>query len=245
MEFTTLTCPRCQTRMTAVRTASPRLVCPRCLSVVENPASHEPPPPVPVLPLGTQCHRDSRNAGYIVLFLALAIPLGIALAIAKSNQFDGSLIFVFVIVLTVGWSLVALVKGSRKDQMAARLTAVPLLPTDISASTVRVLNYARPRPVRTSSYSQKTNIGAAIGGFFLGLGVCIAGTALLVATMGRERTLLYPLLVLGAVLGVAMAGGTLVSKPGFKGFQPAVVIGLVIGMLALGPIGLCYFVVLH
>src|SRR5205807_398114 len=120
----------------------------------------------------------------------------------------------------LGWSLLALVKRDKKSATIAGEHIARDIPTDSSSATLRVLNYARPRPARKSSYVEQASISAAIGGFFLGLGVCIASTVLLVSRMD-SRSVLYPLIVLLAVLGTAMAGGMLGSKPGFKGLQPA------------------------
>jgi hypothetical protein len=101
MDFITLTCPRCQTRMTAVRSASRRLICPRCLGVVDNTASNQQPAPVSVIPLAAETSRDSRWVAIMVVAVAAAILVGVIMAFGNPGTNAGKVILVSILALAI------------------------------------------------------------------------------------------------------------------------------------------------
>ena len=101
MDFITLTCPRCQSRMTVVRSASPRLVCPRCLGQIDNTASQDQRIPIPVIPLTTETSRDNHGVAIMVVAVAAAILVGAVMAFGDPGTNAGKVILISVLALAI------------------------------------------------------------------------------------------------------------------------------------------------
>ena len=81
-------CPSCGQALIVAENAPPRVTCPRCLSVVTNPASPHAGAPRPVLPLDTQAERDMRGANWVLV--GLLVILGLAtLATYRAGDLTG------------------------------------------------------------------------------------------------------------------------------------------------------------
>ena len=101
MDFITLTCPRCRTRMTVVRSASPRLVCPRCLTAIDNPGARDQRVPVPVIPLAAETSWDTRRIAILAVALFAAILVGVIAAFGDPGSNTGKLVLVITLALAV------------------------------------------------------------------------------------------------------------------------------------------------
>lgn len=83
MSFNTIVCSRCGQSLTVSPNAPLWLICPKCLSRVQNPAGRPPGQgPLPVIPLDRQAQSDFRVARPLELLLGPLIVLGLVMLIA-------------------------------------------------------------------------------------------------------------------------------------------------------------------
>ena len=131
MDFITLTCPRCRTRMTVVRSASPRLVCPRCLTAFNNPGVQEQRVPVPVIPLAAETSWDTRRIAILAVALFAAILVGVIAAFGDPGSNTGKLVLVITLALAVISSINS-ATGNRAARRDRRRIVSRMLPTPSS-----------------------------------------------------------------------------------------------------------------
>ena len=105
-----------------------------------------------------------------------------------------------------------------------------------------VLPYRAPR-LDTPPQRPGSSIGPFVIGFFAALGVCAGGFLLLGYTFEVSQALrwLNFLVVCAAVIGLFVVRYPLQQRFGFSGFGRGVTVGVILGMMALGPCAGCYF----
>ena len=260
MNAITLVCPHCGAKLT-VSPAAPRVVtCPRCLYRLLNPQGGEadtastaatlPAPPLPmrVLPLETQAHSDTSAT--IAMLLVLVVLLAVGAFLSATTMGIGSAAFnVLLVLLILTFAAIVIVAGYRNQKrMLAAAAVTATMPPAPRYPSDAVLSYRTPQP------SEPTNYVAATGGFFSAIGLCAGGFFLLAATSGmgsqtssgaaKSERGFFLLLVIAAVIGFMIAAPVLAQRKGWKGFGLGATIGLVLGLLALGPCAFCYLMTL-
>jgi FtsH-binding integral membrane protein len=203
-----------------------------------------------VLPLEGQASADTNavNIALIVMVVLLAVGAFIsAAAVGVSSAIFNALI----VVLMLAFVAVVIVTSYRKqkhDLQVAR--AIEQMPPPLAGHEREALSYFAPPP------REPSNPLAAAGGFFSAIGMCAAGFVILAATSGftgsrggssatarGERTF-FLLFVVAIAVGYMMGAPVLSRRKGWKGFGTGAIIGLSLGMLALGPCAFCYLITL-
>jgi hypothetical protein len=243
-----ITCPRCGNALTVSENAPPRVSCPRCLAPLVNPASPASGVrPVPVLPLDMQVERDTRFGWWLLIGLIGLLGIAAAFSFAGGNPSSG----VFVMLMVGGLATLLYFIGAIRDHIAPPRDAAPPAPAAAPSpapdfSGPSMLQYRTPgrgaeRPPATA--------GAVSAGFFSAIGVCALGFVILLATAetssGRARAghnALYLAGVVVMVIAYLIASSNISLK--WRGFGPGAIVGLCLGMLALGPCAACYLMTL-
>lgn len=259
MTTATLTCPHCGSKLTVTSLAPRAVTCPRCLYRLVNPIGGGPatvlaPPPLPmkVLPLETQAHGDSRTIITMLCVLLALLTCG-AFFSAAAGGIDGATFNFLLLLILAAFTaivIVASVRRQKRDRDVAEAVAkMPQLPP----SERELLAYQSP--YKYSPYTREpTNGWAAAGGFFVSIGLCAGGFFLLAATTslsssssssgGASARGFLLLIVIAAVITYMIGIPALSRRPGWRGFGTGATIGLVLGMLALGPCAFCYLITL-
>jgi hypothetical protein len=231
-----LKCPTCGVTLTVSDAAPARLTCPKCLGRVENPSAGKslPAPPMRVIPIDQETQFDAKVSIAMIILVTALVVVGCLIMLSTLDA-PGLTVVVLTLVLAVGAAAVARValRGGPKS------VAVPgPSPYESQApGSSRTLHYSSIRP------EESARIGPFAGGFFAALGVCAAGFIALLATIELEPKVLHPLVLVVVIVGVAgmsIVNGIVARKPGFKGYGAGAITGMVLGLMALGPCGLCY-----
>jgi hypothetical protein len=240
---TQLMCPRCRTKLTASDQAPRLLTCPRCLAQLINPYAADPSNPKaprPVIPLEQQVSRDQSLArgGLIAILVLLAVG-----GLVMINQMHlGAVGTILILVLLTGAAAGLVMVGLRSKSEANAL-----------ASVTKSLAPAPPPIPGAIGYRSAHDEGDGrtglrfAGGFFTSIGICAACFILLGATVSFEPKAAHVIflgIVLAAVVGLIVLTTSVRRNPSWSGFGPGVTVGLVLGMMALGPCGFCYLMTL-
>jgi hypothetical protein len=129
--------------------------------------------------------------------------------------------------------------GARPPPLPAATRAMVELP--------EMLDYRTAPHYRQMAPVEPTNYWAAVGGFFLALGVCAGGFYLLIMSLAASSSAkglsALPLVLIAIAIGlVVYAGVYFGKKKGWRGFMPGIAIGLGLGLMVLGPCGFCYLI---
>ena len=225
----TLICPSCCTQLTVSDHAPATLTCPNCLWRVNNPHAGATPPPLPVIPVEQQVHFDTRGATIAAIIFALL------LLFAVGRLFFGggpaiSIVFAALFAVVIGALAVILFRQPAP-------APAPPVHVAIDDTESRVLSYRSP------AHEQHTSAGAFVGGFFAALGLCGLGVLILGSTVeGVPDNAHGPILisVIAGVIAYIFICIPLAARPGWRGFGRGTLIGMILGMLALGPCAFCY-----
>ena len=245
MRFNTVICTSCGRRLTVSENAPRALICPKCFSHVENQfGGSAGTAPRPVIPIERQVQSDTTLSRIIAIVVALLATLGVGmLVLTKGMRGPGLMLLILVVLGVAAGVALALIPRKKDSDFREEMGEPPPLSNAAGSAVVELptLDYRGPR--RVYSTSEPANIGAVIGGFLLAIGVCAGGFVLLGSTFGdNPGKPFYLLLVILAVIGVIVAAAMLSGRPGWKGFGLAVTVGLMLGLLALGPCGFCYLI---
>jgi hypothetical protein len=210
-----LLCPHCQTKLTVSDRAQQRLTCPRCLAPLLNPYAVDSSQPMAPRPV---------------------IPL--EQQIARDQSLSRGGLIAIIVLLTIGGLVIIGVRSKRETDGLAGASTRPGPPPPIPGT----LSYQR---------AQDRNDGPTVlrftGGFFTAIGVCAGCVILLGATVDfqpKSAHVLFLGIVLAAVVGLILLTTSVRRIPGWSGFGLGVTVGLVLGMMALGPCGFCYLMTL-
>jgi hypothetical protein len=244
-----VTCPGCGQALVIAENGPSRVSCPRCLAELVNPAAPYSGAARPVIPLDRQAERDTRWAK--ILIVGLIAVLFIALFVTYSARDMAG----FRVTLLAALGLTALLlltggfrRGAPRDNVvpAGGLAVPPSLPSQLPASARQpvVVEYgALPRGTR------RATAGAFAGGFFSALAVCGLGILVLSATVdvssqnsGRNNNALFLVGVVVMVVSFIVASVRFAGR--WRGFGPGAAVGLVLGLMALGPCAACYLMTL-
>ena len=115
-------------------------------------------------------------------------------------------------------------------------------PPPVEPRETPVLPYRAPR-LDTPTQRPGSSVGPFIIGFVASLGVCVGGFMLLGLTFEVSQPLRWVSfsVVCGAVVGLFFLRYPLQQRFGFSGFGRGVTVGVILGMMALGPCAGCYF----
>jgi ribosomal protein S27E len=249
-----LECPSCGQTLTVSDAAPSQLTCPKCLAKLINPGAMSGGAARAVIPVEVETSRDNVAAkiGMAVFLVLLACGALIGLAQSGSRAIAEPALHAVVLAVLAGvvWAGIRMVRSRapvgesmetlREPSPVARdVSTPPPLPPMAGG----VLDYQDREHFR----QQRFSVGAFIGGFFAALVVCAAGMVTLAFTYDPVPKTMHPLVVLGLGAGVgafiffcATIGK---RRPTWRGFGRGATIGLVLGMLALGPCALCYMAV--
>ena len=255
MTFQKLICPRCRRVLTVSDAAPPVVTCPGCLAKIERATAEAPPQRVlPVIPVDAQAERDSRVTVIALWLIGALVCAGVILMAARSVGAGGGGGSLLCLVIGLGGvaALVMFLRSSRSDTLLSGEPAMQPPPLPIAQPVTGrpgVLEY-NPPPRLSPAKAQAMSIAAFTGGFFAAIAVCGLGFLLLAFTVdggpgrshggGAPVRALYLVVVIVAVIATAMLAATLNRRPGWRGFGPGAVVGLGLGMLALGPCAFCY-----
>jgi len=256
MTFHTLECQRCGRRMTVTDSAPQRLICPNCLSTIDNPhglaPGQAPAGPRPVIPLQQQVSSDSKLAGGASIAVTIVAVIGLVAIVLTYGLSSMSILLIAMVLLAAGgaWALSGFpLSGGIKPKAATRTGGDAAHPPGTRAvvQMPESLDYRGPMRYRQQPAGEPTNYWAAVAGFFLAIGVCAGGFFLLIMGLSMNASTkgakaLPLVLVVIAISLVVFAGWYFGRRPGWRGFMPGVAIGLGLGLMALGPCGFCYFI---
>ena len=240
-----LMCPRCQTKLTVSDAAPKLLTCPRCLAQLINPYAMEPSTqsaPRRVIPLEQQISRDQSlsRGGLIAIMVLLAI--GGLVMIGQMHL--GAIGTLLTLVLLTGAAAALVMIGLRSKAESDAVSSMTQQLSNQQPTTARPPPI--PPPLTYQSFRQESDARVGLrfaGGFFTAIGVCAACFILLAATVDfqpKEAHIIFLGTALAAVVGLIMLSVSTHRKPTWRGFGPGVTVGLVLGMMALGPCGFCY-----
>jgi hypothetical protein len=237
-----LICPRCHTRLTVSDAAQQRLTCPRCLAELLNPHGVDPSKqtaPRPVIPIEQQVSRDQSlsRGGLIAIMVLLTIGGMIMIGGMNLGAVGKILTLVLLTAAAAGLVMIGLRSKSETDALATVTKSSPA-PPPISGA----LSYRSAR----DEGDGWTGLRFA-GGFFAAIGVCAGCFILLAATVDYQPKAAHVVflgVVLAAVVGLIVLTTSVRRNPSWSGFGPGVTVGLVLGMMALGPCGFCYLMTL-
>ncbi len=237
-----LICPKCQTWLTVSDAAQGQLTCPRCLAQLLNPYGVDPSnqtAPRRVMPLEQQVSRDQNlSQGALSAIIGLLAIGGMIMLAGMDLGAVGRILIVVLLIAAVAGLVIIGVRSKRESDATARGNRSIAGPPSIPGA----LPY-RPTPDEDDG---RTGLRFA-GGFFTAIGVCAGCFILLAATVGIEPKsahVLFLCIVLAAVIGLSALATSVRQNPSWRGFGPGVTVGLVLGMMALGPCGFCYLMTL-
>jgi hypothetical protein len=232
-----LTCPTCGVTLTVSDAAPARLTCPKCLGRIDNPSAGKvlPAPPLRVIPVDEETRFDSKVSIAMIVLVTALVVVG-SLIMLSTLDAPGFTLVVLALVLAVGGAAVARV-ALRGGPAPAPAPATS--PYDSQApGSPPVLHYASHRAQR-----EPARLGAFALGFFAALGICAAGFLALAATVDLKPKSLHPLLLTGVIVGVAggfILNGVVARRIGGRGYGAGTITGMILGLMALAPCGLCY-----
>jgi cell division protein FtsW (lipid II flippase) len=237
-----LICPRCQTRLTVSDAARRQLTCPRCLAQLLNPHGVDPSnqtAPRPVIPLEQQVSRDqSLSQGALSAIIGLLAIGGMIMIAGMDLGAVGRILIIALLTASVaGLGMIGLRSKRESDALASEHGSIAGPPSIPGAL-----------PYRSTRDEDDGRTGLRFaGGFFTAIGVCAGCFILLAATVDfqpKSAHVLFLCIVLAAVIGLIVLTTSVRQNPSWRGFGPGVTVGLVLGMMALGPCGFCYLMTL-
>lgn len=237
-----LMCPRCQTRLTVSDAAQRQLTCPRCLAQLLNPYGVDPSnqtAPRPVIPLEQQVSRDQSlsRGGLIAIMVLLTVGGMIMIGSMDLGMVGRILTLVLLTAAAAGLVMIGLRSKSESDALSSvtkPVAAPPPIPAGLSYRSA------------SDEGDGRTGLRFA-GGFFTAIGVCAGCFILLAATVDyqpKAAHIVFLGIVLAAVVGLILLTTSVRRNPSWRGFGPGVTVGLVLGLMALGPCGFCYLMTL-
>jgi hypothetical protein len=234
-------CPRCHTKLTISDSAPRLLTCPRCVSQLINPYAGDPAAqtaPRRVIPVEQQVSRDqSLSRGGLAAMMVLLTIGGIMMISRMGLGMVGQLLTLFLLAAAAG-GLIFIGLRSKADALA---NLTQNLSSQTSSQPPPI-----PPPLTYRTYQQESDgrIGLRFaGGFFTSIGVCAACFVLLGVTVDfqpKPAHIIFLGIALTAVVGLILLSVSMHRKADWRGFGPGVTVGLVLGMMALGPCGFCY-----
>jgi hypothetical protein len=221
---------------------APKFVtCPRCLAIIESPMSTgHGPPPLPGIPLDQEAGHDARIARGIIAVLAVLVLIGVYVQfMATSSSGQEAIAYIAVIVVAIVMLILAglIGKPAKPEEFESPRAGLTSDQTHIAPIELQY------RSKRSDQQQKRIRGGAFAGGFFASLAVCAGGFFLLGATMDMSSNgshAIFLLIVATAVIGTIVMGVMIGRKPAMIGFGQGMMVGLVLGMLALGPCAFCY-----
>jgi hypothetical protein len=237
-------CSACGTTLTVAETAPKVLTCPRCLARIERPgAVISQYPPLRALPLDEESEGDSKLAVPIIVLLVFFVVVGLAVSAIPFPPGLKMIALLFLLLFAgITWAFAT--TGPKATHVRAETAVVP--PPLETAESVATLDYSSLRR-RVQPDSARTHTGWFVMGFFGALGVCAGGFAVLAATVDNRRNGLggfYLLAVFAGVAAVIVSAGIINRNPRRRGILPGVILGTILGMVALGPCAFCYLMTL-
>jgi len=242
----TLYCPSCGTALNIRDDAPMHLTCPACVAPLVNPMVSAPLPVLPIAPVDREAGRDARTVRHVMILVALLLAAAAVLT-AMTVGAGNAIFHVLIMLLVLAFVGVGIHEGGERHAMTLRTEAE-------AAEAMRAaqeadaphgdgghtLDYRRPRAYQRGR--EPMGVGAVTGGLFASLGVCATGFFVLLGTLDLPREQ-HANILLGVVLMVLMfifAAPYFASRRGWRGFGLGATIGMVLGLLALGPCAFCY-----
>jgi hypothetical protein len=235
-----LFCPSCGRALTVSDNAPAKLTCPNCLGALHNPMAGQ-VRPLPVIPVDQEASADASATTRAFFALIALLGIGIVMTLVTSGSGSSGLFVVLIGGSLIGLIVVGLIATTRR----ARQRATPPPPVDfpppqpLAPGQPPLLPYSQYRP---GPPPPPTNPLAAVGGFFAAIGVCAAGFFALAATVNGYKGS-HGLILLGVVTFVLLftfSTPGLAHRPKWRGYGRGVMIGMCLGLLALGPCAFCY-----
>ena len=232
-----LICPTCGCALTVSDHAPAQLTCPNCLARVTNPMAGE-VQPLPVIPVDQEASADAILTKRI--FIALVALLGIGVVISMVTVGGSAGLFNLVVAaVVIGIIALGLYGPSLRRKPPPATPAGMESPQPLAPGQPPLLPYGGYRP---GPQQPPANLLASMGGFFAALGVCAVGFFTLALTVDSYKGM-HGLILLGVatlVLLFVFSTPGLASRPKWSGYGRGVMIGMCLGMLALGPCAFCY-----
>jgi hypothetical protein len=226
-------------------TAPKILTCPRCLARIERPGPvvSQSPPPLRALALDEEAEGDSKLAIPLIVLMIFFVVVGLGVSASPMPpQLKMVAILFLLLFAAITWAFAT--AGPKATHVPAEMAVVP--PPLESAESIPTLQYSSLRR-QVQPDEARTHTGWFVMGFFAALGVCACGFALLAATIDNRRNGLgglYLLVVFAGVAAVIVCAGIINRNPRRRGILPGVILGTILGMIALGPCAFCYLMTL-
>jgi hypothetical protein len=230
-----LTCYSCRKPLVIANEAPAEVSCPHCLATIENPRQARPPhSPMRVIPFDQEVRNDLLGSNRTIVLLSVGWVI-VAFVAAHDGRVGLAALLIAAAILFA--SISAFVNRERVH-WAERIDDTP---TEVAPSAGGVLSYARPPRDRTGTAGMLLRF---LGGFFIGLAICVGSMFLLGASYDAARTSGARPVVVGVVgavyLTIGIAAITSDRKGILIGLGRGISVGLVLGLMALGPCALCY-----
>ena len=231
-------CPLCRRFLRVEDHAPPLISCPHCLGTIAAPGH----PPIletstaqtdPRIPFAEEVESDLTGTSRTIVLVAISlIGGGIALYLVTRALLLPGLLVVCGAVLIGLWNAI-----SGAQPLPYQQTPEP--PADFPQPG-DVLNYAAP--YRSDRPGTGAIIGRFIGGFFLGLGLCALFMFLFGGTYDQPSLVKKMIFfsAAGAFIGLAMLAIFLEHRTPLVGLGRGLGVGLVLGLMAVGPCAFCY-----
>ena len=232
-------CPRCELRWNIPDQAPRMITCPRCLAALNNPydatapaPGSTRPPPLPVLPVDTQVHRDhkSTHAGLIVVILIVIVGV-IALFVSIGQGASVSVEGMVGLVVVGAAALIPVFVVAR--QKSSPVPAIPAHDFRARVQAGGTLDYQRPL-ADPRRLSPGAFFAQAIGGIILGIvsGALLAG---MFSQVGNGE------LSLAGVLVPIVLGAILCTRPRVRGLGIGLILALPAAFVLL--LGFCAIII--
>ena len=187
---------------------------------------------------------DTRIARTAIFVIAAMAVLGVIMlfAVSGANQNRPHTVLAVLAFAVLAAVFLNFMRDS-KHPPTTPLIEIPILAPE--AQTPVLLDYSSihrgdNEPVKTWRW------GAATSGFFAAIGICAAGFFILAETIQSTSGVgLAYLATIGASIVVfCIMAARLNKRSGMYGFGQGAALGMVLGMLALGPCAFCYLITL-
>lgn len=229
-----INCPRCGVLLQLQDVAPPRLTCPRCLGIVANPrATTMNVAPRRVLPLDADTATDAGHTKIGLLVLAIGMLVGGIMSVVMLHSVGVAVVLMVGAVAIVPIVLARRLSAPSMQPIATARSGPPPLPTDGTLQYQSQQLYRRERGILPLPF---------MGGFFGSLLMCGGAFVLMASTVRYDQLerQVIAVAMLAALAGTAVASGFLGKRPAFRGIGRGFIIGLCLGMFALGPCAFCY-----
>ncbi len=243
-----LKCPACGTPLTVFDDAPKFVTCPRCLAIIESPMSTgQGPPLLPAISLDQEAGNDTRIARGIIAVVTILVLIGVSVQFMETKSSDAEgVAYLAVLGLAVVMFILAGLMGKPTNPREAESFGADLGSDQTDRSPIE-LEY---NSIRHQDRAVQARAAPFAAGFFISLAVCAGGFFLLganVTTTGHVHggNVIYLLIVVGTVVATICMGVVVGRKPRMRGFNQGMAVGMVLGMLALGPCAFCYLMMLN